>query len=94
MSTEEKNGQTTKSGHSGTSLLLMFLGGAAAGAAVAYLAQSENRARVRALARRTRETAGRLPRALREASHAAREAFAEAQSIPEEAALAAPKHQR
>ena len=81
-------------GYSGTSLLLMFVGGALTGAAVAYLAQAENRARVRAFAKRTREQAGRLPRAVREASHAAKEAFAEAQSGHDEAVAAiAPEHE-
>ena len=82
MSGQGMNGQATngRAGYGGTSLFLMFVGGALTGAAVAYLAQRENRARVRELARRTRETAGHLPQAVREASHAAREAFAEAYS--------------
>ena len=80
MSEQGTNGQGAngRTGYSGKSLLLMFLGGALTGAAVAYLAQKENRARVRALATRTREMAGQLPGAVREASHAAKAAFAEA----------------
>ena len=80
MSRDEKDGQTTngRTGFSGTSLLLMFVGGALTGGAVAYLAQAQNRANVRALARRTRKMAPRLPGAMREASHAGKEAFVEA----------------
>jgi hypothetical protein len=59
----------------------MFVGGALAGAAVAYLAQSENRARVRAFARRARRRAAHLPGAMREASQAAKEAFADAYAV-------------
>jgi hypothetical protein len=95
MSGQGMNGQATngRAGYSGTSLLLMFVGGALSGAAVAYLAQVENRARVRALAKRTRENAGHLPQAVREASHAAKEAFVEAYSGNGEAVAAiAPKH--
>lgn len=78
---EERHSRHASNGHtgySGTSLLLMFVGGALAGAAVAYLAQAENRARVRAFARRTRQKAAHLPHAVREASHAAKGAFADA----------------
>jgi len=82
MSQQEKNEGTSngRNGYKGTSLLLMFAGGALTGAAVAYLAQAQNRERVRAIAKRARERAGQFPRAMREASHAARTAFAEAQS--------------
>jgi len=83
MNEQGTNGQSTtsRSGFSGTSLLLMFLGGTLTGAAVAYLAQTENRARVRTLAIRTQQTAGHLPQAVREATHAAKEAFTESYSI-------------
>ena len=85
----------SRSGFSGTSLFLTFVGGALAGAAVAYLAQAENRARVRALAKHTREMAGHLPQAVREASAAAKEAFAEAYGDDAESvAVVAPKHKR
>jgi hypothetical protein len=94
MSGQGRNGQTAngRTGYSGASLLLMFVGGAVAGAAVAYLAQADNRARVRALAKRTRERARHLPRAMREAAKEAKEAFGEAYSSHGEAVAAiAPK---
>ena len=79
MSEQGSNGQGSNggSGYSGSTLLLLFLGGAAAGAAVAYLAQADNRARVRAFAERARQSAGQLPQAVRDASQAAKVAFAE-----------------
>jgi hypothetical protein len=70
-------GTNGKVGYKGRTLLLMFLGGALAGAAAAYLAQAENRSRVRAFAIRARQSASHLPLAVREASHAAKEAFVE-----------------
>ena len=73
MSDQETNG---RKGYSGFSLLLWFAGGALAGAAAAYLSQAQNRARIRDLALRTRDKAGRIPQALRDASSAAQEAFA------------------
>jgi hypothetical protein len=75
MSDQETNGRR---GFSGVSLFFMFAGGALAGAAAAYLAQAQNRERVRELALHTRDQAGRLPQALRDASIAAKDAFAEA----------------
>jgi len=79
MNEQGSNGQGSNggSGYSGSTLLLLFLGGAAAGAAVAYLAQADNRARVRAFADRARQGAGQLPQAVRDASQAAKAAFAE-----------------
>ena len=74
MSDQETNGRR---GFSGFSLLLWFAGGALAGAATVYLTQAENRTRVRDLALRARDKAGRIPKALRDASSAAQEAFAE-----------------
>jgi hypothetical protein len=74
MTAEETNGRR---GFSGFSLLLWFAGGALAGAAATYLAQAQNRGRVRELAQRTRDQASRLPKALRDASSAAQDAFAE-----------------
>jgi hypothetical protein len=71
-------GSNGHAGYSGTTLLLAFLGGALTGAAVAYLAQADNRARVRAFANRTRQQASQLPQAVREASRVAKEAFTEA----------------
>jgi hypothetical protein len=96
MSGQGRDGQATngRTGYSGTSLLLIFVGGALTGAAVAYLAQTENRARVRALAKRTREMAGQLPQAVCEASHAAQEAFAEAYSDQGEAVETSSKKQK
>jgi hypothetical protein len=81
-----------RAGFSGKSLLLMFVGGALTGAAVAYLAQRENRARIGALATHTREMAAQLPQAVREASHAAKEAFAEAYGGDGEAVAPKRKH--
>ena len=75
MIDQESNGRR---GFSGLSLFFMFAGGALAGAAAAYLAQAPNRERVRELALHTRDQAGRLPQALRDASSAAKDAFAEA----------------
>ena len=75
MIDQESNGRR---GFSGLSLFFMFAGGALAGAAAAYLAQARNREHVRDLALHTRDQAGRLPQALRDASSAAKEAFAEA----------------
>jgi hypothetical protein len=70
-----ENNRGVGTGH----ILLALLGGAAAGAAVAYFASPrsgpDNRRRVRDIAGDTRETAGRLPLALKEASKAARAAF-------------------
>jgi hypothetical protein len=73
MSDQETNGRR---GYSGFSLFLGFAGGALAGAAAAYLVQAQNRAHVRDLALRTRDQAGRIPKALRDASSAAQDAFA------------------
>jgi hypothetical protein len=60
-------------------IVLAVLGGAAAGAAVAFFTSPrsgpDNRRRVRDLAGDTRETAGRLPLALKEATKAAQTAF-------------------
>ena len=75
MIDQESNGRR---GFSGLSLFFMFAGGALAGAAAAYLAQARNREHVRELALHTRDQAGRLPQALRDASSAAKEAFTEA----------------
>ncbi|HEY3352757.1 MAG TPA: hypothetical protein VGQ83_05885 [Polyangia bacterium] len=73
MSDQDTNG---RKGFSGFSLVLWFAGGALAGAAGAYLMQAQNRARVRDLAERTRDKAGRIPKALHDASSAAQDAFA------------------
>lgn len=85
--TNQGNGQST-SGFSGTSLFLMFLGGALTGAAAAYLAQSQNREQVGRLAGRARHAAGLLPHAVHDASLAAKDAFTEAYVDPAEAAKA------
>ena len=59
-----------------------FLGGAAAGAAAAYLTAprsgAESRRKLQAIADDTRDTANRVPVALRKATEAARDAFNEA----------------
>ena len=70
-------GMKGRTGFSGISVLLGFAGGALAGAAAAYLAQAQNRAHVRDLAARTMDQSSRLPKALREASSAAQDAFVE-----------------
>jgi gas vesicle protein len=63
-------------------LLVALLGGAAAGAAVAYLTAPrsgvESRRRIQAMANGARDTAERLPVAVRKATEAARDAFEEA----------------
>ncbi len=83
MSGQGKNGQDESTngrvGYSGKSFFLLFVGGALAGAAVAYLAQRKNRARVGELAEQAREMAALLPLAVR-AARAAKEAFAETYS--------------
>jgi gas vesicle protein len=62
-------------------LLLAVLGGAAAGAAAAYLTAPrsglESRRRLLAVADETRDTVQRVPEALRKATEAARDAFNE-----------------
>jgi hypothetical protein len=93
--TNQDNGQSTngRSGFSGMSLFLMFLGGALTGAAAAYLAQSRNRETVRALAGRAQHAVAQLPQATRDASHAAKEAFVENyNNAGEVVATLAPKH--
>lgn len=95
MSEQGTNGPTTngRNGNNDKSLLLMFLGGALTGAAAAYLAQAGNRARVSAFTKHVGQTAGNLPQAVSEASHAAKEAFVEAYSNQDEAVAATkPKH--
>lgn len=97
MSGQGKNGQDEQStngrtGYSGKSLLLLFVGGAVTGAAVAYLAQRGNRARAGALAAQARGMAAHLPQAVRDASHAAKEAFTEAYSEDGEAVAPKRKH--
>ena len=94
--TDQGNGQSNngRSGRSDTSLILMFLGGALAGAAGAYLAQGRNRENVRTLAGRAQQAVGQLPQATRDASHAAREAFVDAYNSPGEADAPALKPKR
>jgi len=62
--------------------MIAVLTGAAAGATAAYLmaprSGAESRRRLQALADDTRETAHRVPEALRKATEAARQAFNEA----------------
>jgi gas vesicle protein len=62
-------------------LLVALIGGAAAGAAVVYLtaprAGEDSRRRLQGVADNARETATRLPAALRRATEAARDAFTE-----------------
>jgi hypothetical protein len=57
------------------SILISFAVGAAAGAATAYLMVPENRAKLRQISHDTSQKAGRVPKALKEASSAARRAF-------------------
>ena len=60
-------------------IFFAFLGGAAAGAVAAYLTAprsgAESRRRLQAVADDTRDTANRVPLALRKATEAARDAF-------------------
>jgi gas vesicle protein len=71
------NGATRRTGLS--QLFFAFLGGAAAGAVTAYLTAphsgAESRRRLQAIADDTRDTANRVPLALRKATEAARDAF-------------------
>ena len=59
------------------SILISFGVGAAAGAATAYLLVPESRERLRQYAHDTSLKAGRVPKALKEASSAAKKAFSE-----------------
>jgi gas vesicle protein len=76
------NGNETSRGPGFGHLVIALLGGAAAGAAVAYFTAprsgAESRRRIQSLAEDTRDTVGRVPVALRKATEAAREAFNEA----------------
>jgi len=85
--------QTEQGRHSGFSrLLIALLGGAAAGAAVAYLTAPrsgiESRRRLLAVADDTRATVHRVPGALRKATEAARDAFDEALHANDDASTA------
>ena len=72
--------QPEQSGSGGLTLLLTFLGGALAGGVAAMLltprSGADTRKRLLGAANDTRELAGRVPQAVREASAAAQEAFA------------------
>jgi gas vesicle protein len=79
MSSEKCDGSC----HSGFgTFLIALLGGAAAGATVAYFTTprsgADSRRRIHDVADEARETATRLPIAVRRASEAARDAFNEA----------------
>ncbi|HEY3355139.1 MAG TPA: hypothetical protein VGQ83_17935 [Polyangia bacterium] len=67
-----------REGYSTFSLLLAFVGGAVAGVAAAYLSVPENRERVRSYATGSKVRASRIPRAIKDASVAAKDAFASA----------------
>jgi gas vesicle protein len=71
----------TKSGITGTHLLVALLGGVAAGAALMYVnaprSGVKSRARLQSLADGARGKVGRAPHALREAAEAAQRAFTE-----------------
>jgi gas vesicle protein len=68
-------------------ILLALMGGAIAGAGVAYLTApssgQETRHRMRLMAQDTNETVKHLPEAVRRASEAARDAFVEALELEE-----------
>jgi gas vesicle protein len=72
---------STRTGFNFGQILLAMLGGAAAGAAAAYLTAprsgEETRARLQTAADGTRDTVHRVPLALRKATEAARDAFNE-----------------
>jgi gas vesicle protein len=76
------NGSNPPSGPGFGHLFLALLGGAAAGAAAAYLTAprtgAESRRRLQAAADDARVTVSRVPEALRKATEAARDAFEEA----------------
>jgi gas vesicle protein len=76
------NGSNPPSGPGFGHLFLALLGGAAAGAAAAYLTAprsgADSRRRLQAAADDARVTVGRVPAALRKATEAARDAFDEA----------------
>jgi gas vesicle protein len=76
------NASNPSSGPGFGHLLLALLGGAAAGAAAAYLTAprpgAESRRRLQAAADDARVTVSRVPAALRKATEAARDAFDEA----------------
>jgi len=63
-------------------IFFAFVGGAAAGAVAAYLTAprsgADSRRKLQAIADDTRETANRVPLALRKATEAARDAFNQA----------------
>jgi gas vesicle protein len=69
-------------GYGAGHVLLALLGGAMAGAAVAFLTAprsgAESRRKLRAIADDTRDTVARVPTAVRKATEAAREAFNDA----------------
>ena len=77
-----ENTPTRTSGFGFGHILLAMMGGAAAGAAAVYLTAprsgQETRRQLQTAAEETRETAGRVPLALRKATEAARDAFNEA----------------
>lgn len=79
----ESNSHGFNAGH----ILLALMGGAVAGAGVAYLtapaAGEQTRQRMRLMAHDTSETAKHLPEAVRRASEAARDAFVEALELEE-----------
>ncbi len=70
-----------KEGSSFWSYLIAFAVGAAAGAAGVFLAVPENRNKLRDVYRNTSMKAGRVPKALKEASSAARKAFTETYQV-------------
>jgi gas vesicle protein len=76
-----------RSGFNAGHVLLALMGGAIAGAGVAYLTApasgAETRHRVRAMAHDTNLAARHLPDAVRRASEAARDAFVEALELEE-----------
>ncbi len=63
------------------SILISFGVGAAAGAVTAYLMVPENRTKLREVAHNTSLKAGRVPKAVKEASSAARKAFTETYQV-------------
>jgi gas vesicle protein len=79
--------ESDRNGFNAGHILLALMGGAIAGAGVAYLTApasgQETRKRVRLMARDTGETARHLPDAVRRASEAARDAFVEALELEE-----------
>lgn len=90
--------ESDRNGLNAGHILLALMGGAIAGAGVAYLTApssgQETRHRMRLMAQDTNETVRHLPEAVRRASEAARDAFVEALELEEGEATMAKSQSR